>query len=170
MFVSCSLCWLFGHVITTQSVQPNPNKLSLFVRDHHPKTLSTLRSFLGLTIFYCQFIWHYATIITPLTDLLKDNVPFTLSIAIGAVLMQHNHRLAFFQQEALPQDATSSGLCVGNVFHYESCKEMDIVFSMLIFSHYNRSKRFKALTQSSSANSRTSKWFWTFRDSIMKFT
>lgn len=35
---------------------------------------------------------------------------------------------------------------------------MDIVFSRSIFSHYNRSKRFKALTQSSSANSRTSKW------------
>jgi len=38
-----------------------------------PKTITTLRAFLGLTGFYRRFVANYATIANPLIDLLKLN-------------------------------------------------------------------------------------------------
>jgi len=38
-----------------------------------PKNITALRTFLGLTGFYCRFVLNYASIAHPLTDLLKAN-------------------------------------------------------------------------------------------------
>jgi hypothetical protein len=42
-----------------------------------PKTVTGVRSFLGLANFYRRFIEGYAQVARPLNDLTKKNTPFT---------------------------------------------------------------------------------------------
>lgn len=60
-----------GHVISKGVVKPDPKKIRAIMECNVPMTLKDLRSFLGLANFCSQFIPHYATKVTPLTELLK---------------------------------------------------------------------------------------------------
>lgn len=62
-----------GHIILEEVLSPNPDKTQAILNWQQPRCLSTLRGFLGLTGFYQKFIKHYASLVAPLTDLLKVN-------------------------------------------------------------------------------------------------
>lgn len=62
-----------GHIISNQGVQADPGKLQAIVEWPAPTSLTTLRAFLGLTGFYRRFVKGYATIASPLTDLLRTS-------------------------------------------------------------------------------------------------
>lgn len=62
-----------GHIIDGQGVQADPSKLHA-IWDWSPSyPLTTLRAFLGHTDFYLCFVKDYASISSPLTDLLKSS-------------------------------------------------------------------------------------------------
>lgn len=69
-----------GHIISFEGVKADPSKLQAMVEWPTPKNIMALRAFLGLTGFYRRFVLNYATIASPLTDLLKAN-SFTWSEA-----------------------------------------------------------------------------------------
>ena len=73
--ISSMACFTFlGHMISPAGVAPDPSKVSA-IRDMVASTdVSHLHSFLGCTNFYERFVPHYATICSPLTDLLGSNV------------------------------------------------------------------------------------------------
>jgi hypothetical protein len=61
-----------GHVISSNGVTPDPDKIQAILDWPVPRSLTTLRGFLGLTGFYRRFVRHYASLAAPLTDLLRS--------------------------------------------------------------------------------------------------
>lgn len=52
---------------------PDPSKVAAIKQWPMPRSLSQLRGFLGFTGFYRRFVRNYATLATPLTNLLRQN-------------------------------------------------------------------------------------------------
>jgi hypothetical protein len=69
-----------GHLVGKDSVRVDPKKIEAMQDWPHPKTLKSLRGFLGLTGYYCKFVKNYGKIAAPLTALLKNN-SFTWTLA-----------------------------------------------------------------------------------------
>lgn len=60
-----------GFVVSERGIKTCPNKVSDIVEYEIPKTLRSLRSFLGLSGYYRRFIRDYAKIAKPLTKFLR---------------------------------------------------------------------------------------------------
>ena len=68
-----------GHIVGNEGIQVDPKKTTV-VRDWAvPQNVSHLRSFLGLTNHFSEFVQGYATLVGPLTNLLRRNVVFAWS-------------------------------------------------------------------------------------------
>ena len=57
-------------------MKPNPKKLQAIRDFTQPKTVTQIKSFLGLTGYYCKFIRNFAKHSKPLTILTKKDQPF----------------------------------------------------------------------------------------------
>ena len=62
-----------GNIVSHEGVKVDPNKIKAMMDWMIPKTLKNLRGFLGLTSYYCKFVWNYGIITTPLTALTKKD-------------------------------------------------------------------------------------------------
>lgn len=74
-FAARSISYL-GHVISSEGVQTDPQKVSAVVTWPTPKNTKELCSFLGLAGYYRKFVKHFGIISKPLTNLLKKNITF----------------------------------------------------------------------------------------------
>lgn len=68
-----------GHLISENSVKPDPLKTSAIDNFPQPKNVKGVQSFLGLVGYYRKFIKGFADIAKPLTSLLKKNNKFIWS-------------------------------------------------------------------------------------------
>jgi hypothetical protein len=65
-----------GHIVSAEGISMDPRKVAAVV-DWPPLTNQhDVRSFLGLAGYYRRFIEEFSLIAAPLTDLLRDDVPF----------------------------------------------------------------------------------------------
>jgi len=68
-----------GHVVSEEGIKCNPKKVADVKNCQPPKTVTEVRSFLGLAGYYRKFVDQYSKIARPLTELTKKAVPFIWS-------------------------------------------------------------------------------------------
>ena len=64
-------------MISKQGVQPDSSKVKSILEWETPKSVTEVRSFLGLAGYYRRFVKDFLMVAKPLTNLLKKNLPFS---------------------------------------------------------------------------------------------
>ncbi|KAK5773241.1 hypothetical protein PVK06_049546 [Gossypium arboreum] len=65
-----------GHVVSTEGIRVDPRKVEAVLGWKPPKSVSKIRSFLGLAGYYRRFVEGFSLIAAPLTKLLRKGVAF----------------------------------------------------------------------------------------------
>ena len=76
----CTFCTdrvsFLGYVVTPQGIEVDEAKIEAIKSWPVPKTITQVRSFLGLAGFYCCFVKDFSTVAAPLHELIKKGVDF----------------------------------------------------------------------------------------------
>jgi len=73
---ACEELEFLGHVIGKNGIAPDDRKIQAITKFPPPTNVKEIRSFLGMTGFYRQFIQDYSEITKPITNLLKQRNAF----------------------------------------------------------------------------------------------
>ena len=153
-----------GHVLSTEGISVDPQKIEVIVNWKLPTNVSEVRSFLGLAGYYWKLVEGFLKIETPLTNLLKKDHKFKWSDTCQHSFEELRQRLTTTPVLALPSrkddyvvysDTSRQGLgCVlmqdGRVIAYASCElkkheqnypthDLELaamVFALKIWRHY----------------------------------
>ncbi|GJV62111.1 putative reverse transcriptase domain-containing protein [Tanacetum coccineum] len=97
------------HVINGDGIHVDPSKIEAVKNWKAPRTLSEVRSFLGLAGYYCRFIKDFSKIAKPLTVLTQKTLPdgpkdFMVycdasGLGLGCVLMQRDKVIAYASRQ-----------------------------------------------------------------------
>ena len=110
-----------GHLIQEGIVTPDTEKIQVILLWPKPTSLTTLRAFLGITEFYRKFIRGYATLASPLTDLLRlSNFTWTTATQEAFVQLKNiltTMPLLHLQNFSLPfvVETNASNVAIGAV-------------------------------------------------------
>jgi len=74
-FAAKSITFL-GHVVSKEGTKPNPGKIEAVLHFPQPKTVTNVRSFLGLTGYYRNYVRGYSRLVVPLFKLTRKDVNF----------------------------------------------------------------------------------------------
>ncbi len=66
-FAAKSITFL-GHVVSHEGTKPDPGKIDAIIHFPIPKTVTDVRSFLGLTGYYCNYVRGYSRLVVPLFE------------------------------------------------------------------------------------------------------
>ena len=108
-----------GHLITPAGLRPNPRLIEAVERFPAPQDVKSLRRFIGLCSYYCQFVPKFAAIAGPLHQLTRKDVPFHWSPECQRAFAELKHRLvtaqvlmypSFEKEFTLETDASIQGL------------------------------------------------------------
>ena len=68
-----------GHIVSQYGIKPNPSKVECLLSKPAPKSVKSLKSFLGLCSYYRRFVPNFSKIAQPLNNLLKKSVKWNWS-------------------------------------------------------------------------------------------
>ncbi|GBM68120.1 Transposon Ty3-I Gag-Pol polyprotein [Araneus ventricosus] len=83
---------ILGHLVDKDGIHPDPGKVEAIQEFPTPKSISQVRSFLGICSYYRRFVHKFADIARPLHELLKQDVKFE---------WKDDHQLAFARLKSL---------------------------------------------------------------------
>ena len=123
-----------GHVISAGGISVDPSKVKDVLSWDTPKSVSDIRSFLGLAGYYRRFIEGFSKVAKPMTELLAKNKDFKWTPACEASFQELKKKLTTAPVLIMPDmekpfsiycDASGQGLgCVlmqdGHVVAYAS--------------------------------------------------
>jgi hypothetical protein len=78
-FVARSITFL-GHVVSSEGTKPDPGKIDAVVHFPTLKTVTNIRSFLGLTGYYRNYVQGYSRLAVPLFELIRKDVAFVWNV------------------------------------------------------------------------------------------
>jgi hypothetical protein len=78
-FAAKSITFL-GHVVSKEGTRPDPGKVEAVLHFLTPKTITGVRSFLGLTGYYRKYIRGYSKLAGPLFELTRKDVAFVWDV------------------------------------------------------------------------------------------
>ncbi|GJZ58737.1 putative reverse transcriptase domain-containing protein [Tanacetum coccineum] len=144
LYANFSKCefWLrevqfLGHVINGNGIHVEPSKIEAIKNWKAPRTLTEVRSFLGLVGYYRRFIENFSKIAKSLTILTQKTLPGrpedfvvycdAFEIGLGCVLMQRGKVIAYASRQLKihEKNHTTHDLALGVV-----------VFALKIWRHY----------------------------------
>jgi hypothetical protein len=74
-FAAESIVFL-GYVVSKEGTKPDPKKIDAVLHFPEPTTVTSVRSFLGLTGYYRKYVRGYSRLVGPLFELTKKDVVF----------------------------------------------------------------------------------------------
>ncbi|KAK1680771.1 hypothetical protein QYE76_041619 [Lolium multiflorum] len=126
----CTFCTnrvaFLGYVVTAQGIEVDPAKIEAIESWPQPKTVTQVRSFLGLAGFYRRFVKDFGSIAAPLNELTKKDVPFVWGDAQQEAFMILKDKLTHAPLLQLPDfnktfelECDASGIGLGGVLLQE---------------------------------------------------
>jgi hypothetical protein len=91
-----------GHVLSAKGVAVDPSKIEAVSKWQSPKSVTEIRSFLGLAGYYRRFIENFSKIAKPMTELLKSNTLYVWSDKCEANFQELKTRLTTTPVLTLP--------------------------------------------------------------------
>lgn len=126
-----------GYIVSETGLSPDPDKLQGIYNYVVPKTITETRRLLGMAGWYRRFIPEFASIVAPITDLLKKSVKFIWTDEAQAAFVRVKEVLSTKPVLANPDfkepfiiHADSSGVGMGAVLCQGKENEQRIIASM----------------------------------------
>ena len=70
---------VLGHIVSRDGISPCPEKIEKIINLKPPQNVHQTRQLIGCLTYYRRFIRNFSTLISPITELLKKDVPFVWS-------------------------------------------------------------------------------------------
>ncbi|KAM2774297.1 hypothetical protein COP1_019197 [Malus domestica] len=94
-----------GHVVSAQGIQVDPQKIAVVENWEQPRTITEVRSFLGLAGYYRRFVQETSMIALPLTKLTRKDVKFEWDENCEQSFQQLKYCLTHAPVLVLPDDS-----------------------------------------------------------------
>jgi hypothetical protein len=91
-----------GHALSAKKVVIDPSKIEAVSKWQSPKSVTEIRSFLGLARYYRRFIENFSKIAKPMIELLKSNMSYVWSDKCEANFQELKTRLTTTPVLTLP--------------------------------------------------------------------
>ncbi|GBG70106.1 hypothetical protein CBR_g5737 [Chara braunii] len=91
-----------GHEISAEGLRPDDAKVASIRDWPRPQSVNEMRSFLGMTDDYRNFVKNYSIVVAPLTDLTRLDTPWEWTDRCAAAFRHLKHALTHYEVLKLP--------------------------------------------------------------------